>query len=272
MPIQHHIFHTKDETPIHFYRNPAVAFLYELKQIRRIRDSGDIVFELYIPDFRLSYGEFVAIVGPSGCGKSTLLDLLALVARPHEDPPGIFNFAGLPISQKVNDIIHLWQNRGEEKVAQLRRRYIGYVLQTGGLLPYLSVRQNIELACRLKGLDRVGSRINEIVVILGIENQLNKKPQYLSGGERQRAAIARAMVHEPTVVLADEPTAAVDSDRAKRILEEFKQLAAKKKTAIVMATHNHNLVENVATQVATFKVRHFSENGVKKTLSTLISI
>jgi putative ABC transport system ATP-binding protein len=249
-----------------------VSFLYELKNIRRIRASGDIVFELYIPDFCVSYGEFIAIVGPSGCGKSTLLDLLALVARPHDEPRGKFYFLGSPESQKVNDIIHLWQNWGEKKVAQLRRNDIGYVLQTGGLLPYLSVRQNIELACRLKGLDHVGGRINEIVVMLGLENQLNKKPQYLSGGERQRAAIARAMVHQPTVVLADEPTAAVDSDRAKKILEEFKQLAAEYKTAIVMATHNYNLVEKTATQIATFKVRHFSENGVKKTLSTLTSV
>jgi putative ABC transport system ATP-binding protein len=142
-------------------------------------------------------------------------------------------------------------------------------LQTGGLLPFLSVHQNIELACRLKGVDGAASRINKIAFTLGIENQLGKKPQYLSGGERQRAAIARAMIHQPAVVLADEPTAAVDSDRAAGILEEFKQLAAENKTAIVMATHNYDLVQKAADQVATFKVRHFSENGVKKTLSTL---
>ena len=159
----------------------------------------------------------MAIVGPSGCGKSTLLDLLALVARPAEDSVGIFNFAGSLVNQKVNDIIHFWQKRGEHRIAQLRKRYIGYVLQTGGLLPFLSVYQNIELACRLKGIDGAGNRIISIAFTLGIENQLNKKPQYLSGGERQRAAIARAMVHRPTVVLADEPTAAVDSERAKRI-------------------------------------------------------
>ena len=211
----------------------------------------------------------MAIIGPSGCGKSTLLDLLALVARPDEGPFGIFNFACSPVDHEVHDIIHFWQKRGENTVAQLRRRYIGYVLQTGGLLPFLSVRLNIELACRLKGIDRAGSRINKIASTLGIENQLAKKPQYLSGGERQRAAIARAMIHQPSVVLADEPTAAVDSDRAARILEEFKQLATENKTAIVMATHNYDLVKKTADQVATFNVRHFSENGVKKTLSTL---
>jgi putative ABC transport system ATP-binding protein len=211
----------------------------------------------------------VAILGPSGCGKSTLLDLLALVARPDEGAFGIFNFTCSAVDHKAYDIIHFWQKRGENEVAQLRRRYIGYVLQTGGLLPFLSVHQNIELACRLKGIDRAGSHINKIAATLGIENQLGKKPQYLSGGERQRAAIARAMIHQPSVVLADEPTAAVDSDRAERILKEFKQLAAENKTAIVMATHNYDLVEKTADQVATFNIRHFSENGVKKTLSTL---
>jgi len=249
-----------------------VSFLYELKQIRRTRESGDIVFELYIPDLSVSFGEFVAIIGPSGCGKSTLLDLLALVARPDKGPFGIFNFACSPVNHEVYDIIHFWQKRDENMVAQLRRRCIGYVLQTGGLLPFLSVRQNIELACQLKGIDRAGSRINKIAFTLGIENQLGKKPQYLSGGERQRAAIARAMIHRPSVVLADEPTAAVDSGRAMGILEEFKQLAVENKTAIVMATHNSELAEKTANQVATFNIRHFSENGVKKTLSTLASI
>jgi putative ABC transport system ATP-binding protein len=214
----------------------------------------------------------VAIIGPSGCGKSTLLDLLALVARPDESAFGIFNFACSPVDHKIHDIIHFWQKRGENTVARLRRHCIGYVLQTGGLLPFLSVHQNIELACRLKGVDRAASRINKIASTLGIENQLGKKPQYLSGGERQRAAIARAMIHRPAVVLADEPTAAVDSDRAMGILEEFKQLAAENKTTIVMATHNYDLIQKAADQVATFNVRHFSENGVKKTLSTLATV
>ena len=249
-----------------------MSFLYELKQVRRTRNSGDIRFELWIPDLCVSFGEFLAIIGPSGCGKSTLLDLLALVARPDEGPFGSFNFSCSTVDSKVYDIIQSWQKRGENTVAQLRRRCIGYVLQTGGLLPFLSVRQNIELACRLKGIDGAAGRVNKIACSLGIENQLGKKPQYLSGGERQRAAIARAMIHRPAVVLADEPTAAVDSDRAVGILDEFKQLAAENKTAIVMATHNYGLVEKIATQVATFKVRHYSENGVKKTLSTLAPI
>jgi putative ABC transport system ATP-binding protein len=248
-----------------------VPYLYELKQIRRTRNSGDILFELHIPDLRLSFGEFFAVIGPSGCGKSTLLDLLALVARPDEGAFGIFNFSCFAVNANVYDIIQCWQKHDENTVAYLRRQCIGYVLQTGGLLPFLSVRQNIELACRLKGIEEAENHINTMAAILGIENQLGKKPQHLSGGERQRAAIARAMIHRPAVVLADEPTAAVDSDRALAILSEFKQLAAENKTAIVMATHNHDLVKNVADHVATFSVRHFSEKGMKKTLSTFVA-
>ena len=244
--------------------------LYDLKHVCRARRSGSVFFELRIPEFRSSFGEFVAVIGPSGCGKSTFLDLLALVLRPNDCSVGTFRFGCAPEAPETHDIIHSWRNGRENDIAAIRRNHIGYVLQTGGLLPFMSVRRNVELACRLKGVDRIGSRVREIAIALGIEDQLGKKPQFLSGGERQRAAIARAMIHEPVVVLADEPTAAVDYGRARTILEEFSQLAQKKGTGIFVATHNYRLVKDIADQVVTFRIAHVLEDGKRKTVSKLI--
>jgi putative ABC transport system ATP-binding protein len=249
-----------------------MPLLYDLKRICRTRSSGSVSFELRIPEFRSSFGEFVAVIGPSGCGKSSFLDLLALVLRPDEDSPGTFRFGCPPKQAKVHDIIHFWRNSKEKDIAAIRRYHIGYVLQTGGLLPFMSVRRNVELACRLKGIDHVGTRVQKIAITLGIDDQLAKKPQYISGGERQRAAIARAMIHQPLVVLADEPTAAVDHDRAQTILQEFSHLARENGTAIIVATHNYQLVKEMADQVVTFRIAHFLEAGKKKTVSTLIRL
>ena len=246
-----------------------MPFLYSLKHVHKARPGGNVVFELHVPEFHTSFGEFIAVVGPSGCGKSTFLDLLALVLRPAENHPSTFRFYCSTAAPNGYDIIHFWKSGQENKISMLRRRQIGYVLQTGGLLPFLSVRQNIGLACRLKGLDLISNRIQKIANLLGIEDQLNKKPQHVSGGERQRVAIARALIHEPAVILADEPTAAVDHDRALIILREFAQLAKKNGTGIILATHNYSLVREIADKTIRFKITHTFKNGKKKTVSTL---
>jgi putative ABC transport system ATP-binding protein len=244
--------------------------LYDLKRISRTRISGGITLELQIPEFIVEFGEFVAVIGPSGCGKSTFLDLLALVLRPNKDSFGTFRFSCGPNGFEAHDIIQFWRNCRENEIAAIRRNSIGYVLQTGGLLPFMTVGQNLELALRLKNLNHSSIRVQEIAFTLGIEEQLPKKPQYVSGGERQRAAIARAMIHEPLVVLADEPTAAVDHTRARIILEKFSQLARKQKTAIILATHNYELVKEMVDKMVTFQLDHFLEDGKSKTVSTLI--
>jgi len=246
-----------------------MPFLYTLKNVFKIRQNGAVVFELHVPEFHAARGEFIAVVGPSGCGKSTFLDLLALVLCPSDDSKSSFLFSCSRDAQTEYDIKNLWGKGKENEISMLRRRHIGYVLQTGGLLPFLSVRMNIELSCRLKGLDNVSRRIQKIANLLGIEDLLDKKPQYVSGGERQRTAIARALIHEPAVVLADEPTAAVDHFRALIILKEFTQLAKKKGTGIILATHNYNLVKEIADQTIRFNITLSVDKGKRKTISTL---
>ncbi|MDD3471312.1 MAG: ATP-binding cassette domain-containing protein [Syntrophaceae bacterium] len=246
-----------------------MSWLYDLRNIRKTRKSGNVVFELHIPEFQVRFGEFVAVLGPSGCGKSTLLDLLALVLRPDETGKAVFRFAPSLAPSDEADISSCWRSRKEKEIAAIRRRHIGYVLQTGGLLPFLSVGSNIALTCRLNGISNIENRVNTIAERLGIREQLSKKPQFLSGGQRQRVAIARAMVHQPAVVLADEPTAAVDRERAKVIVEQFNQLAKEKKIGIVMVTHDQKLVEMAADRKMTFKMDHGSENGMEKTISTM---
>jgi putative ABC transport system ATP-binding protein len=231
-----------------------------------------VIFELRVPEFRVKFGEFIAVVGPSGCGKSTLLDLLALVLQPDEGGEASFLFTPTPDPSTTVDISSHWRNEKEKEIASIRKRHIGYVLQTGGLLPFLTVRANISLTCRLNGINDVDGHVSTIASQLGIREQLNKKPQFLSGGQRQRVAIARAMVHRPAVVLADEPTAAVDRDRAKTIVEQFRQLARDRNAGIIMVTHDQNLIEMVANRKMTFVASHSFENGCEKTDSTMVAV
>jgi putative ABC transport system ATP-binding protein len=248
-------------------------YLYHLKNIHKTRHIGNVMFALHVPEFRVKAGEFIAIVGPSGCGKSTLLDLLALVLKPDESSEGFFRFRPNKDGAAAADIYEFWMKRRNQRIAAIRRRHIGYVLQTGGLLPFFSVRHNIGLTCRLNGMGaRVEARVEETAAKLGILDQLEKKPQFLSGGQRQRVAIARALAHQPSVVLADEPTAAVDIDRAKAIVAEFRQLALEGKAGIVMVTHDRKLVENVADRMITFRLIHTTNGSFEKTISTLIDL
>ena len=207
------------------------------------------MFELEIPRLCIWPGDFVAVVGPSGCGKSTFLDLLGLALKPSRC--GVFSMTiGRETMADTWDIGSL----DESGLAALRRTHIGYVLQNGGLLPFLSVRENIELTARLNGCRDYGRRTEELAGYLGISDQLGKKPQQLSGGQRQRAAIARSLVHRPAIVLADEPTAAVDRPNAIEIRDQFKKLASQSGTSVLMVTHDEALVRPVVDRMLGFEV------------------
>lgn len=250
-----------------------MAILYDLHNVSKTRQTGETAFELHIAQFRMGRGEFVAIVGPSGCGKSTFLDLLALMLRPDENPLGRFRFTPAKDHQKPVDVTSFWQNHREKEIAAIRRKHIGYILQTGGLLPFLSVGRNIALTCRLNGMGvATAGRVTELARLLGIQDQLTKKPQYLSGGQRQRAAIARAMAHRPSVVLADEPTAAVDRERALAIVAEFRQLAEAGRTGIVMVTHDRGFIQPVADRLFSFTLANSEQRGIAKTTATLVEL
>jgi putative ABC transport system ATP-binding protein len=219
-----------------------------LKNVRKVREKGGNRFELQVPSFVIQPGEFIAIVGESGCGKSTLLDMLALVLRPtHAE---VFTLR-LPKSNTVYPVLSL----AEQELAHLRQAGMGYVLQTGGLLPFLTVKENIMLTRRLNGMTEGEEEVYKLVQRLGITEQLAKKPQFLSGGQRQRVAIARALAHHPPMVLADEPTAAVDKHTAREIRNAFKELTQHMGVTVCMVTHDESLVVDAANRTFTFVVR-----------------
>jgi putative ABC transport system ATP-binding protein len=162
-------------------------------------------------------------------------------------------------NSELIDIKKLWQEHHESKLADLRRNFLGYVLQSGGLLPFLTVEQNIKLPWRIKRMHTTPEHFKKIASRMGIENLFKKKPQYLSGGQRQRIAILRAMVHNPMIILADEPTAAVDTNRAKAIIDDFYGLAKEYDNTIVIVTHNFRLITQLADSMYTYRVSQISE-------------
>jgi len=220
---------------------------YCLQKVVKKREKGGSVFELFVDSFVIPRGDFVAIVGSSGCGKSTLLDMLGLVLTPSSADE--FTISGADKEKK-----HHIEEAREQELAKIRKSHIGYVLQTGGLLPFLTVRENIELPCIFNNQNNYQDHIDALVDTLDIKNQLDKKPQFLSGGQRQRVAIARALSHKPPIVLADEPTAAVDKYTADTIIKKFKTLTRDMGVTLIMVTHDTNLIEGVANRIFSFKV------------------
>ncbi len=224
--------------------------VYRLRQVSKLREKGGHAFELTVNSLDIFAGDFVAVVGPSGCGKSTLLDLLALVLTPSSAEQFSIS-AGESQSFAV-------AGKNDVELAEFRKRNLGYILQTGGLLPFLSVWENVLLPSLINGDGATGkTKALELLGSLQIEEQRNKKPQFLSGGQRQRVAIARALVHSPSIVLADEPTAAVDRDTALEILDQLTDLTRRQNVALLMVTHDLELAAK-AQRIFTFQWKRTS--------------
>ena len=210
-----------------------MAVIYSLKNVVKERLIDGVGFRLLVPEIEIRSQENIALVGHSGCGKSTLLDMLALILRPDECD----EWSVHPVDGDNYDIAKLWQRDKQSKLAQIRKQHIGYVLQSGGLLPYLTVRENIELPRKLLKLPDDDS-INSISKVLGIERQLDKLPGLLSAGERQRASFARALSHRPTILIADEPTAALDPITAQKIMAVVMEVIKGLKITMITASHD----------------------------------
>lgn len=211
-----------------------------LDNLYKRREQAGSVFELFVPELKIAPGRMVALVGDSGCGKSTLLDMLALVMQPTRVGRFILN-PGREQDAAI-DVQSLWENGLESHLARLRRNFMGYILQTGGLLSFLSVMDNVCLPARIKGSKDYLTQVTALAARLGIDHCLKRKPDYLSIGQRQRAAILRAMAHGPALVLADEPTAAVDKARARIIMQDLQSVTRESGTAVVVVTHDTELV------------------------------
>ena len=211
--------------------------LYHIENLekRRERTGG---YRLLIRRLRIGRGARIAITGPSGCGKSTTLDLLGLALEP--DSADRFRFAPIAARESVIDIMRLWRGRRLDQMAALRLTHMGYVLQTGGLLPFLTVADNMILTARMAGMGREEALDNAhaLAAALGIEGLMAAMPATLSVGERQRAAIVRALAPKPALILADEPTAALDPLHASLVMEAFLAAVEDQGGTLVMVTHN----------------------------------
>ena len=237
--------------------NPVI----EIRGMRKRREHGGIKFELEVPEFKVSKGEFVAVVGDSGCGKSTLLDMLALVSEPTEC---IHFKAGFEDNNHVI-IRSFWANNDESSLANIRSKNLGYILQTGGLLPFLSVGENIRLPLYINGKRPDENYLNSIANRIGVRDLFSKKPQFLSGGQRQRVAILRALAHRPNLILADEPTAAVDKNRAIEIIGDLYRLAKEQEVTIIVVTHDQELVSDIADRFCRFKLEQIDQFTTRST-------
>ncbi|MBO5036739.1 MAG: ABC transporter ATP-binding protein [Clostridia bacterium] len=200
-----------------------------LKGICKTYGKGDgLVTALRPIDLEIKKGEMIAIMGKSGSGKSTLLNLLAGLDTPDS---GEFIYNGSPINTK-----------NQNKMAKFRRNDVGFVVQHFALIDEYSVQQNIGLPLRygrLKGTS-TKKRIKEIAERLEISEKLRKYPSQLSGGQAQRVAIARAIAHKPSILLADEPTGALDEETGKSIMNLFREIN-KEGTTVIVVTHDANV-------------------------------
>jgi putative ABC transport system ATP-binding protein len=201
-------------------------------------------FTLFIEAFDVDRGEAIALAGPSGSGKSTLMNLLALARKPART--GKFHL--FPREGDGYDIGALWARNDDDRLTAIRAAHLGYVLQQGGLLPYLSVRQNIMLGLSILG-ESDWQRVEAIAGRLEIAKLLDRPPDTLSVGERQRTAIARALIHQPDLVLADEPTASVHPSIAAEILGLLAEQCLEDGTTVVISTHDPELADRKGFEV-----------------------
>jgi putative ABC transport system ATP-binding protein len=201
--------------------------LYEVERLsHRYQSAGHPVPALSDVDLVIEKGEFMAICGPSGSGKTTLLNILGLL-----EPPcaGTIRFAG-------NDISRLTE--GARTV--LRRERIAFVFQALNLIPVLSAHENVEYGLAGRGMSRadVQQRVARALDAVGVSAQAHQRPNEMSGGQRQRVAIARALVRDPEVILADEPTAALDQGTGLAVVEEMKRLNRVGGVTVILSTHD----------------------------------
>lgn len=198
----------------------------EVRNLSKVYGSKVIFSALEDISFTIEEGEFVGIMGPSGSGKTTLLNMVSTVDKPTS---GEISIRGKnPLSLKA------------EELALFRRRELGFVFQDFNLLDTLTVGENIVLPLTLDGVsvNKQDDELNRISRILGIEDLINKRTFEVSGGQSQRTAIARAVIHNPTLLLADEPTGNLDSKSAKTVMELFEKINKKEKVTTMMVTHD----------------------------------
>ena len=182
-------------------------------------------------DLDVMPGEFLSIVGPSGSGKSTLMNLIGVLDRPTE---GSYVLDGITVSQAKDD-----------QLSAIRNKSIGFVFQNFNLIARTNAQKNVELPMMYAGISagKRAQRAKELLAMVDMADRINHQPNELSGGQKQRVAIARAMANDPAIILADEPTGALDSKTGRMVMDLFHKLNREQGKTIILITHNQELAQ-----------------------------
>ena len=213
--------------------------MLELKDITKVYQTKDLRVEaLKGINIQFRKSEFVSILGPSGCGKTTFLNIVGGLDK--------YSSGDLIINGKST------KDFNDRDWDSYRNHTIGFVFQSYNLIPHQTVLQNVELALTLSGIsgEERKRRATEALEKVGLKDKLKSKPNQLSGGQMQRVAIARALVNDPDIVLADEPTGALDSKTSVQVMELLREIAKEK--LVVMVTHNPSLADQYSTRIIKF--------------------
>lgn len=209
---------------------PAV----EATGLTKIYGSGNTeVVAMEDVSLRVERGEVVALLGPSGAGKSTLLTAVGLI-----NPPtlGRIEIGGVPVLEANRPLVDL---------RSFRRKHLGFVFQKANLIPFLTAVENVQISLEINDLpsNTARQRAMELLDYLGVGERANNRPDALSGGQQQRVAVARALANHPSLILADEPTAALDSHRGRQVMELFRKVAHEQGAGVVVVTHDHRSLD-----------------------------
>ncbi|AHF10888.1 ABC transporter ATP-binding protein [Dehalobacter restrictus] len=182
-------------------------------------------------NLNIKKGEFVAVVGASGSGKSTLMNIIGALDRPTS---GVYKLGGIPI-----------QDMNQNQLSEIRNKKIGFVFQTFNLIPRINALNNVELPLFYMGIrkEQRKQRAMALLELVGMKDRMMHMPNELSGGQKQRVAIARALANDPSIILADEPTGALDSQTGLLVMDIFLKVHREEHKTIVLITHNHELAE-----------------------------
>ncbi len=206
----------------------------EARGLTKIYGSGNTeVIAIRDVHLALEPGEVVALLGPSGSGKSTLLSALGLINPPSS---GHIMMRGEPVVEGSRNLVD---------VRAFRRKHIGFVFQKANLIPFLTALENVQVALEINdtGARVARKRSRELLEYLGVADRSGNYPHMLSGGQQQRVAVARALANEPDLILADEPTAALDGERGRQVMELFRKVAHEKGAAVLVVTHDHRALD-----------------------------